>query len=724
MLRLAVGIVLGAVAFSALAMAQEPEAQVIDRQWPKELSTTDGGKLVVYQPQVETWTNYARLEGRVAMAYARSEDVAPEVGTARIVAQTDADLDSRLVRVHSLVLEDVRFPSLPGDQSRALAADLKRHADGKELIAELDRIVADVERAEIRTREVRVNTDPPQIFVSQTPAILVQFDGEPVASPIQDTQLKFVVNTNWDVLHDPDSSRWYLLKDESWFAADELMGPWMPTIAPAFFGTLPDDDNWSTVRGNLPGRQLDAADAPQVFVSQAPAELIVIDGRPDLVPIPETNTLWAPNTESDLFLSSYDGRYYYLVSGRWFSTENLMEGPWEFATTELPPGFRDIPDDHPSSHVLASVPGTVEAEEAVILAQIPQRASVDRTGVDTPVVQYQGDPAFETIPGTSVARAVNTSNDVLRVGESYYLCFQAIWFRSRQPTGPWEVADAVPESVYDIPAESPSHHVTYVVVERSSASSVSFAFTMGYMGMYYGWGTMVWGTGYYYPPYVYYGPSYPVYYPYSMSYGGGSWYNPATGFYGHAVGGYGPYGGLRYGSAYNPQTGTYARGTAAYGPYGAGRQGVAFNPRTGTMAATRQATNYYEAWGTSVVARDNDWVRTGRYANDDVRAGGFTTSRGGSGFVGIDDDNNIYAGRDGSVYRRDDDGQWQRNRNGNWSDVPALTTEQRQQAQERATQARNRVQQSGGTGPLRASAPPRAAPARRRVPSGPGQSAI
>ena len=95
------------------------------------------------------------------------------------------------------------------------------------------------------------------------------------------------------------------------------------------------------------------------------------------------------------------------------------------------------------------------------------------------------------------------------------------------------------------------------------------------------------------------------------------------------------------------------------------------------------------------VRRGDDWVRTARYANDDVRAGAFTTSRGGSGFVGIDDDNNLYAGRDGNVYRRDEDGQWQRRQGDDWSNVDRPTPDQRAQAQARAQQAR---EQAGARG--------------------------
>jgi hypothetical protein len=211
----------------------------------------------------------------------------------------------------------------------------------------------------------------------------------------------------------------------------------------------------------------------------------LIDGEPELSTIPDTNLLWVTNSEADLFLSSYDGRYYFLVSGRWFRADDLMEGPWSFTSRRLPPGFQSIPEGHPSAHVLASVPGTAQAEEAVILAQIPQTARIDRDDADAPEVRFHGDPEFETIPGTSVARAVNTSSDIIKVGDLYYLCFQAVWFRSAQPTGPWEVTGDVPDSVYNIPPESPSHHVTYVVVEDDDDDWVEFAVMAGYMGMYW-----------------------------------------------------------------------------------------------------------------------------------------------------------------------------------------------------------------------------------------------
>ena len=63
----------------------------------------------------------------------------------------------------------------------------------------LDRVLAQIDKSLIIPKSVDgLKSDPPQIFMSRTPAILVSFDGEPIWSPIKDNDLKFAVNTNWD----------------------------------------------------------------------------------------------------------------------------------------------------------------------------------------------------------------------------------------------------------------------------------------------------------------------------------------------------------------------------------------------------------------------------------------------------------------------------------------------------------------------------------------------
>ena len=112
-------------------------------------------------------------------------------------------------------------------------------------------------------------------------------------------------------------------------------------------------------------------------MSSQPAELILLEGEPKYAAIAGTGLLWVSNTESDLFRMGKAGRIYYLVAGRWFSAPDFT-GAWTFATTSLPADFKKIPLEHERSRVLASVPGTDQAIEAVLVAQIPQTARVNR----------------------------------------------------------------------------------------------------------------------------------------------------------------------------------------------------------------------------------------------------------------------------------------------------------------------------------------------------------
>jgi hypothetical protein len=187
--------------------------------------------------------------------------------------------------------------------------------------------------------------------------------------------------------------------------------------------------------------------------------------------------------------------------------------------------------------------------------------------------------------------------------------------------------------------------------------------------MYVGWGCVVYGSGWYYPPYYYSYPyyRYPVYYPYPYSYGVSAWYNPHTGTYGRGASVYGPYGGVGFGAAFNPNSGSYARGAVAYGPYNARGFAEAYNPTTGTYARTRQGANVYENWGATGVRRGDDWVRSMHYGNDQGSFKGYRTSQGGSGFVGSGE-SGLYAGRDGNVYRNDGSG-WQKYGGGDWTNV-------------------------------------------------------
>jgi len=653
----------------------------IDGGWPRAYISRAGAHIVIYQPQVASWDGREKMVAYAAVSYQPANADKPTLGTISIEAATDVSFEDRLVKFAPLKITQANFASLPREHLRDLITEIDASIPENERVIGLDRVLASVDKSQILPKNnARVKADPPQIFYSTKPAVLVNFDGDPVWSPIKDNDLKFAVNTNWDVFQLEQTHTYYLRNETRWLKASDVKGPWSSAGSlPDSFSKLPDDGNWADVKKTL-ARKGAAAAAPKVFVSTQPAELLLLRGEPVYEAVPRTQLFWVSNTESDVFRLGRNGPVYFLVSGRWFSALSF-DGPWSFVTPTLAPDFKRISLEHPRSRVLASVPGTPQAAEAVLLAQVPQTARVNRKTLQAPDVAYQGDPVFDPIEGTLTARAVNTDKDIIKVGDLYYMCFQGVWFMGRSATGPWEVASSVPGAIYEIPVSSPAHSVTYVTVDNSDDEWVTFAAAAGYTGMMVAWGCAVWGTGWYYPPYVWYGGFYPVYYPFYPTYGYGAWYNPWTGGYGRGAAWYGPYGGAGVYARYNPRTGTYARGAVAYGPYGARGAAAAYNPRTGTYARTSQGAGVYGSWGSTSVQRGNQWAQTARVTN---RATGTTTrvttgSGGGAaitrngpggnnGGIARTGSGDIYAGRDGNVYRRQD-GSWQKYDNGNWGNV-------------------------------------------------------
>jgi len=656
--------------------------QTGDGGWPRGYSLPSEAQIVLHQPQIASWENQKHIVAYAAVSHIAKGEQKPTLGTLKLEADTDVSLSSRLVKFTTLKITEAHFEKLSKEQTSEIASEVEKTIPDEERVIALDRVLAYLDKSQIIPKNVDgLKSDPPTIFLSRKPAILVNFDGEPIWSPIKDNELKFAVNTNWDVFQHSPTGVLYLRNDATWLRSVSITGPWTPTDKlPDSFAKLPDDDNWKDVKAHLPAKA--AAHAPHVYASIAPAELVVIDGEPKYVPVPGTGLLWISNTESDLFRLGPDGPIFYLVAGRWFKAPNL-NGNWQFATPNLPEDFKKISLEHPRSRVLASVPGTEQAAEAVLLAQVPQIARVNKNEIQAPEVIYQGEPQYQRISGTqNLQRAVNTDKDIIKFGDIYYMCFQGVWFSSNSPKGPWELAKSVPKEIYEIPASSPAHSVTYVTVEKDDNENddwVTYAAVGGYTGMMIGWGCAVWGTGWYYPPYYWYGGYYPIYYPYWRTYGYAAWYNPYTGIYGTAGRIYGPYGGVGYGARYNPATGTYARGAFAYGPNGARGAATAYNPRTGNFATTRQGAGVYGSWGSTAVKRGDDWASTKRFTNRNTgnttrvtrgEQGGMISRRGegGSGFIGKQGDN-VYAGRDGNVYRRDQNGNWNKWDNGSWNPV-------------------------------------------------------
>ena len=475
-----------------------PAATVpIDGGWPRLYDLPSGGTILVYQPQVASWDRQAHLVAFSAVSQRAKAGDKPAIGTIKLEADTSVSTSERLVNFQKMKIVEANFQTLSKEQIREVAAEIEKAIPDDERVIALDRVLANVDKSQVVPKNIEgIKSDPPTIFFSKVPAVIVNLDGEPIWSPIKENDLKFAVNTNWDLFQHGPTGTLYLRNNDTWLKAADVKGPWAPAgTLPTSFSKLPAEDNWKDVKANLPGKAIAASAVPKVFVSLQPSELILLTGAPAYRPVQGTGLQWISNTESDLFRMGTGGAVYYLVAGRWFSAPDFT-GPWTFATPSLPADFKKIPLEHERSRVLASVPGTDQAIEAVLLAQIPQTARVNKKELKAPDVAFQGDPQFAPIEQTTVQRAVNTDKDVFKVGDLYYMCHQGVWFVGKTASGVWEVAESVPQQIYEIPVSSPAHHVTYVTVEEDDDDDwVVYAAAAGYTGMMVAWGCTMWGSG-------------------------------------------------------------------------------------------------------------------------------------------------------------------------------------------------------------------------------------
>jgi hypothetical protein len=579
--------------------------------WPRQMQIS-GGTMTVYQPQVDSWDGgFLKVRAAVSVKPSAGDEV---FGLVRVSAHTLVDRSTRMVTLFNFSILQIDFPSLP-DHGQKYYADLGRFLPAGTKQVTLDRLQAFLSVEKITPRTVAVKNAPPQIIFSDKPAVLVPISSSPVLRQLPDSSLKRIVNTRALIVYGP-SGEVFLHVYDGWMAAPGLGGPWHVAtgISPSLdqiANQLARSGEVDLLKGDPKERPSLSTTIPAIYVSYAPAELIVFKGQPSFQPIAGTQLLWVSNSSGDVIMDMASNQYYVLISGRWFRASSLT-GPWSYvAGNDLPADFRRIPPSSPSAEVLAAVPGTPQAKEAVIANSIPQTALIPREGGPkfTPVID--GSPQLRPIEGTSLQYVWNSPDAVIEVNPAnFYALRNGVWFTATSLQGPWSVATSVPDAIYAIPPSSPLHYVTYVDIYWASAESVEVGYTPGYMGTAVAPdGVVVYGTGYdytawvgtaYYPPPPTYGhAAYPAY-----DAAADAMFGFALGMTTEALLAPAPAWGPTYYNDYYAHGCCWAAGSEnIYGHYGSttydGYHDYGYNPYTGNVGATGNYHTYNAATGGS-----------------------------------------------------------------------------------------------------------------------------
>ncbi len=495
--------------------------------WPKTILLGQR-KVILDTPHAESLEGTA-LEARGGIGLVRAGETEPAWGTIWYEADVTIDRDRRTVTLASVHVSRIQVAGLPSLQLQRLAGRLSLAIARRRITLGLDDVLASARIWQYRSEAPpKLGTEPPQILFETEPAVLVVFDGEPRFHPVGGSHLKRAMNTAFLVLSDPRDGSYYLDGGTLWFRASDPAGPWTKAddVPPEAVEIARRDREEAGVSEKEMAKTEKRADSrvPKILVATAPTELIVSDGPPKWTSLVEGELETLSSSDDDVFRTP-DGKVWVVLSGRWYESDSL-KGPWTFVPPDrLPDGFADIPADSPKAEVLAFVPGTSAAHEALEDEATPRTAAIRRKDAHVNVT-YDGEPRFEKIPGTHVEYALNTASEVLRIRGRYYVCDQGVWFEAASPTGPWVLADSIPEEeIQTIPPDSPVYSTRFVTIYDSTPDLVYTAYTPAYLGSYPYYGTVVFGTGWWYRPW--WGA---FYYPRPWTWGFGALYRPWFGW--------------------------------------------------------------------------------------------------------------------------------------------------------------------------------------------------
>lgn len=498
-----------------------------ENTWPRSIPNEDGSEINVYTPQPEVMQG-SQLKFRAVVSLTLPGQEDPCFGTIWCIATIETDRDSRTITFLSVKVASLKFNIPIGTDTisnlkNLLSENLPTLLGSFPMDDILTSLNMQTEQKKIATT---LETQAPRILYSNKPTMLVLIDGTPKIVFNQTWHQNAIVNTPYTILR--LSGKYYLYGKKHWYVAPSVQGPFLYDANP-LSELVTIQEQIEEANASDAGYTSDDEDSNdninpmKILVSTEPAELIQTDGSPQMASITGTGLSYITNSPNDIFY--IEGHYYILLSGRWYTSSSLYSNAWTYISSKsLPEDFSRIPEGSPKDRVLAFVAGSQEAREAMVDAQIPQTAKIDRNEASTSVT-YDGDAQFEPIVGTDMKYALNSEIPVIYYNGLYYAVDKGVWFVSSSPNGPWQLCLERPQVVDLIPPSCPVYNIKYVYIYNVTPDWVYEGYTSGYLNTYIMGPTIVYGTGYHYRSWR--GNNY---FPRPYTWGFGMCYNPFTGW--------------------------------------------------------------------------------------------------------------------------------------------------------------------------------------------------
>ncbi|WP_413294468.1 hypothetical protein ACLSU7_05040 [Bdellovibrio sp. HCB185ZH] len=198
----------------------------------------------------------------------------------------------------------------------------------------------------------------PKVFIATRPTELLQSEGTPKYSAVENTGLLYVSNSPNSIFLESSSQQFYTLISGRWFTAKSLDGPWSYAKGkdlPKDFAKIPVTSQVAEVLVSVPGtpqakEALITSQIPQT--AQVPKTLkpknLACDGEIKWQKIPSTSIQYAENCNTPMLMLN-PSLYYVVQDGVWFNSASA-KGPWEVSIA-VPDQIYQIPPSSPLYYV-------------------------------------------------------------------------------------------------------------------------------------------------------------------------------------------------------------------------------------------------------------------------------------------------------------------------------------------------------------------------------------
>lgn len=196
---------------------------------------------------------------------------------------------------------------------------------------------------------------------------------------------------------------------------------------------------------------------PKIIFKSHPAVLVILDGEPKLLPIPDSKLLQVANTPFVMVFDSASKTYYLKGGDAWLSATEIT-GPWKDVET-MPEPVQALADKMKETKEKVTQKTGKKVAKKEVEKTSGKMPEVIVSTVPAELLVTDGEPQYTSIKNTNLMFVSNTESNIFmdKGSQEYYILLSGRWFKSKSlqdVSWSYVAPDKLPGDFAKIPPDS------------------------------------------------------------------------------------------------------------------------------------------------------------------------------------------------------------------------------------------------------------------------------